>query len=549
MPSNITINMTGDNADAIRAFQGVLAEERKLDEATRKVAQENAKSAAAFKKLEDAAKRVWEQTRTPLERYNGEVAKLDRLMKTTGMTQDTYNRRVAQLTTEYHEAASAGKKAFGAEALGSIGSMAAGYLSLSSAIGLVTQGINDMEAARRAAAEGARASRFAYGKLAGVSESPEETESLIGQAKRLYREGGAGSETEAADVIYAMKSSDQMQYFNLFTQLRATGLVGDTGTMATAAAALLNSMGKPETGGLDTIIAKGLATSVPGVGTPEELLLAASRSGGKAKLLKLKDEELLAGVAIGSKTTGSPERAGTNMESLLTSLIEKGDEFQGLTFKEMILKLRDKRLSGAELLAYLGRGEAMAGYNSLEGNLDQYDKALTDIDASQKPDYLPRKLAYMNRVPSLVAARRADEAKAGEELSREDQGTWFNKAEAFRQNAIVAAREQGWGESTIWAANQFTGLGRKWLGDKFFMAGANRALGEMGVTINDASGIGVANPALAPSSDRFDQSVDALGGAAAEIKGAAAELRGAAAESRDAARQRGNPMWNHGDKQ
>lgn len=47
-------------------------------------------------KLEASGKRVWEQTRTPLERYNAELDKLSELLKGNAIDQETYNRAVAK---------------------------------------------------------------------------------------------------------------------------------------------------------------------------------------------------------------------------------------------------------------------------------------------------------------------------------------------------------------------------------------------------------------------------------------------------------------------
>lgn len=46
--------------------------------------------------LEAAGKRVWEQMRTPLERYNAEIARLSELLQTGKINQETYNRAAQQ---------------------------------------------------------------------------------------------------------------------------------------------------------------------------------------------------------------------------------------------------------------------------------------------------------------------------------------------------------------------------------------------------------------------------------------------------------------------
>jgi ABC-type transporter Mla subunit MlaD len=55
------------------------------------------KTADKMKDASDDAKRVWDETRTPLEKYNEELKKLDDLLQQGAIDQDTYNRKVRQM--------------------------------------------------------------------------------------------------------------------------------------------------------------------------------------------------------------------------------------------------------------------------------------------------------------------------------------------------------------------------------------------------------------------------------------------------------------------
>ncbi len=68
----------------------------------------------ALDKLAQEAKRVFDATRTPLEKYNGELTELNTLLNKGKITQDTYNRAVDQSFTEYVHSAGAMNK-FAAE--------------------------------------------------------------------------------------------------------------------------------------------------------------------------------------------------------------------------------------------------------------------------------------------------------------------------------------------------------------------------------------------------------------------------------------------------
>lgn len=58
----------------------------------------------ALDKLADAAKRVFEDTRTPLEKYNLALAELDKMLAADEISEDTYARAVRQLNKELKEA-------------------------------------------------------------------------------------------------------------------------------------------------------------------------------------------------------------------------------------------------------------------------------------------------------------------------------------------------------------------------------------------------------------------------------------------------------------
>jgi hypothetical protein len=61
-------------------------------------------AAARLKKTQDEAKSIYEATRTPLEKYNAELVKLNNLLFQGAIDQDTYNRAVEQSQAAYDKA-------------------------------------------------------------------------------------------------------------------------------------------------------------------------------------------------------------------------------------------------------------------------------------------------------------------------------------------------------------------------------------------------------------------------------------------------------------
>jgi hypothetical protein len=79
------------------------------------ITQRQEEAAARLKKVQDEAKAIYEATRTPLEKYNAELVKLNNLLFQGAIDQDTYNRAVEQSQAAYDKATD-GAAAFYAEA-------------------------------------------------------------------------------------------------------------------------------------------------------------------------------------------------------------------------------------------------------------------------------------------------------------------------------------------------------------------------------------------------------------------------------------------------
>lgn len=79
------------------------------------ITQRQEEAAARTKKIQEEGKAVFEATRTPLEKYNAEVTRLNNLLFQGAVDQDTYNRAVEQAQDAFDKA-SDGAAAFYAEA-------------------------------------------------------------------------------------------------------------------------------------------------------------------------------------------------------------------------------------------------------------------------------------------------------------------------------------------------------------------------------------------------------------------------------------------------
>lgn len=136
----VQFKFTGDDKDVQRALERMEKKYNDLINATKKGTDET-------KKMADAAKKAFDDTRTPMERYQRKLDELNALLKQGAINQDTFARASAKAGQELEKASSHGEGivASGLKA-------AAAYLSVQRALQLVNNEIrNKIELDRKSA--------------------------------------------------------------------------------------------------------------------------------------------------------------------------------------------------------------------------------------------------------------------------------------------------------------------------------------------------------------------------------------------------------------
>ena len=82
-----------------------------------------------FNKISSSARKVYEETRTPMEQFKAKLAEVNQLLNLGAIDVETYERKVQQLNSELDK--TDGKASAAAGGLGKIGSVLAGFASLS----------------------------------------------------------------------------------------------------------------------------------------------------------------------------------------------------------------------------------------------------------------------------------------------------------------------------------------------------------------------------------------------------------------------------------
>jgi len=570
--ANVTIHMTTQQLALWQAIDKSNEKFLQMERGLSGVELASRKSARAEAELEKAAKRVWDETRTPMERHITKLGELNRLVEKGKLDQDTYARAVKQSQAALEAAGNAGQGAFG-KIGGELAGMLTGTLSVAAALNLTRGILNDIDRERKEAAQKQVEAQFDIGKLAQVADidpnSPEGMRGLAASSDKIFAAGGAQTRGAAARLVFGAKSAGQVPMAEFFGDLYRSRLVDDPAQMLTAANTIQASMGEKETGNLRGIVSKAFGASLYSPASAESILSAAAEGGIGGRVLGISDEELLAATAEISralaKQTGkvpTAAEAGTRVKSLMKGLSRMGggkmpmddedivDELRamaagedspskrkprfdfvgkGKSLIQMLEEIEAQGLTEPETQKLFGRQEGRQAMGLLMLNRERYGKALAYVRHAEADDEVGKRLTMYKQLPEVSVTSGLAVAKAGLELARRPMGTWENAAEMMEADIATAQHRAGKWASTRWLAAQERAFFRKIEGPEVWVrnfAGTGR---------NTKRFVGELSPStLGAIRDLSPEVADTLEKAAASSAAAAAKLN-AAAEKLDAA--------------
>jgi hypothetical protein len=196
---------------AVVGLNNVAAAETRVEQGASKITKE-AKRAEA--ELDRFAKTTTRINTTPLERYHAQLQRLDQALNRGKISQETYARAVMRANAELHKAREAASSVAGPGPLQMVGAMAAGYLTLSRAVGVVADAFRHA----RQQSEGALGTlrglddeRRALAQLA-IGEKPGTLTTDLKRADAAAMASGASRATSLR-VLHAAKSMGFEQDF------------------------------------------------------------------------------------------------------------------------------------------------------------------------------------------------------------------------------------------------------------------------------------------------------------------------------------------------
>jgi hypothetical protein len=212
-----------------------------------------------------------------------------------------------------------------------------------------------------------------------------------------------------------------------------------------------------------SVVSKAFGAASASTTNAEALLEGAARAGTGARALGISDEEVLAATAVTATTTGSAEKGGTQINSLLKALRKKGIE--GDSLQAMLDQVAGKGMKGDKLMEYFGSEEALGGFEALQGNRAQYGEALAGISTAERTDEVTQRLQAYKDIPQLRAAqlRRRETSKA--EVAAGESGTQVNLADAAIAAKETYMRAEGASDFEIWIDRKMSNMSKRFGGD------------------------------------------------------------------------------------
>jgi hypothetical protein len=399
-----------------RARGLVEALNRKIDDLETKLKSVAKQSAVT----EREGKKLWEQTRTPLEKYNIALDKSKQLLDQGKISHETYQRSVERAKRALDEQGSAG--------VNWAGQLLTRYGSLTAVLGGVTAAFRAVGQAQQEAAGKVQAAAPGLASLAQLAGGDiNKYKALIGQARGIHRAGAAPGLNEAAGLLFTLKSAGVTPAdMRFFQQAASSQAFGDVASLVKSSAALRSSLG-PAAGTHQQLISAALGAAEFATTDVGSIMTGASRAGGSAAALGINEAQLLATTSVLQRGTGSAETAGTQLHALFRD-VGKREGFAGLGVVGIV-----QRLQADQRLQKQLTDEGLAGFRRLAGNLPNVQAAIASSEKGRASNLAATTARLPAQVPEVQAAIDAQRGAAAAEGAATGLGV-----RALRSAAAVA---------------------------------------------------------------------------------------------------------------
>jgi len=295
---------------------------------------------------------------------------------------------------------------------------------LSKAIELTAGAFKKLSEERKKALEGLKAQTAPIQQLLQLSGGDKkEFQRLVRATEKTRLETGL-SASESANLQFTLESLGLGGKRALFAQ--TSKVTSSAPEFATGIGTLLSAFGAKEAGTPEQLINKLLKASAESKTTIGQFAPAATISAQQARTIGATDEELLAILAITSRSAKSADVASTRIAALADVIFKKGLGGEG--FLAAIPKLQEQiqGLTPKETIEFFGRKEARVGLAQIQLGKEDIERLVQKIGevglaTGTKADLFQNMLAIRRATPLLFEPTEAKKAGQQALLSLEQR--------------------------------------------------------------------------------------------------------------------------------
>lgn len=307
----------------------------------------------------------------------------------------------------------------------------------------ISKGVQDTNAATRAAADRSVTSSGPVGELAQVSSNAEHQQALRAQAKQLVRRGIAADEGAGAGIIFDMASADiPLSEQEDIYKLAEKGYISKENLPGAVAAA--GRIRKGYGGTAEANIDVAAQTAKATFASLARTMTAATTFTDAAQRQGISREDAFAAFVPLETRAEGPGEGATQLAAFYDAAQQKG--IKGKTTKELVENTNALiKKHGGNAFEVLGRKEAVVAHSTLNRNMGEY-LAQWELNKTADARNFASEQANINlQDPNLGASQARIREEGATSIGDQDNfSTRENLGRAVQAGRMRTARKMGW---------------------------------------------------------------------------------------------------------
>lgn len=338
-------------------------------------------------KAERAARRFAEQA-DPTRKYERQLASVATAVKKGGLELSDAEKVAKKYGERLDRATMSGKKAFGAEAIGSVTRMVSGVASVSAAVGFLVEQWKAVEVAANRSASAAFDSLTAAGELQQISANPQQFQENIAYGRELIERGvfAPDQRSQAFQTSFSLGSAGfSLEDKRALAKLAERKQIApeDLVRFGGAIRKVQNLFGGPEAISVSEAADKTLVAAGSTQQSAVETATATTQFSAASNTLEFDGNKTLAGLVLIEKEAKNLDEASTQLGNLL-DVIDKEGLSTG-AFAGTIDAIQARIEAGEGAFDILGNKRAVKGFRAIadrRAQLDGQSEAIINADGA-----------------------------------------------------------------------------------------------------------------------------------------------------------------------